>query len=783
MRSHLHIPAALFVLACVSPTRCVSEAPAAPSAARIAKSVKTIRNDFLIVMFDEAHGDLTLQTSSGKSFVTNGRFGTRAGGTAKTTAVTDKAFGKGRAIEVDYPDGNRDQILLFPDLPFALFRSGLHNSRREPMLVNHVRPLSGVVDLAKPAARLRSLGTGGLCEPDKNPGSYMWLAVADPQSRNGVVAGWLTGERGSGVVFTHVDQDRVHLDAQIDYGRLRLPAGATETLETFAVGYFEDARLGLESWADAVAKRYAIQLPPQPTGYCTWYHAGASDEKKLAEQTRFAAKHLGPFGLSFIQIDDGWQEGIKKNGPRKNFTRHRANGPYPSGMKAAAEQIKAQGLMPGIWFMPFAGTFDDPWFKDHQDWFIIRTDGTPFDVKWGGTSLDMTHRGAQAYVRSIVHQMAHEWGYRYFKMDGLWTGSGSEMQYVNDGYNEDHIGNALFHNPDKPNIEVLRDGLRLVRETAGRDVFLLGCCAPQSMRSYGGAFGLLDAMRIGPDNKAQWPSLLRGPDYGTRNYHLHGRIWYNDPDPLYARASLPLNEAQLICSWVTISGQLSVSSDAYADLPPERLDLLKRTMPAHGLRPRPVDLFEERLPRIWLLTDTRHRPRRDVIGLFNWSDNEVHLEYALDRLGLSGRTRYAVFDYWSNTLLPPLKNRLQHALPPHSCAVWAVRAVADHPQLLSTSRHITQGIVDVVEEKWDAATTALRGKSRLVENDPYELRIVTNSSREGWIVKDFEVSTADKDAGVRASVKQEQGLVRGRIESPISREVSWTVRFERSGKK
>src|SRR5262249_53894769 len=156
---------------------------------------------------------------------------------------------------------------------------------------------------------LKTLGTGGLLAPDKNPGSYAWMALADPQTRNGIVLGWLTGNRGSGVVFSKVDGNTVRLETQIDYGRLRLAPGASEEMETLAIGYFEDARLGLESWADAVAKVYDIHLPPQPTGYCTWYsqpHGGASDEKHLAEQAAFAARNLAPFGFSVVQIDDHW---------------------------------------------------------------------------------------------------------------------------------------------------------------------------------------------------------------------------------------------------------------------------------------------------------------------------------------------------------------------------------------------------------------------------------------------------------------------------------------------
>lgn len=71
-------------------------------------------------------------------------------------------------------------------------------------------------------------------------------------------------------------------------------------------------------------------------------------------------------------------------------------------------------------------------------------------------------RGA-GYVRGIADRIAHDWGYRLFKMDGHWTGSATKQVYVNNGYVEDGIGDATFHNPDKTNIEALRDGTKLGR--------------------------------------------------------------------------------------------------------------------------------------------------------------------------------------------------------------------------------------------------------------------------------------------------------------------------------
>jgi len=34
--------------------------------------------------------------------------------------------------------------------------------------------------------------------------------------------------------------------------------------------------------------------------------------------------------------------------------------------------------------------------------------------------------------------------------------------------------------------------------------------------------------------------------------------------------------------------------------------------------------------------------------------------------------------------------------------VLSIRAKAAHPQVIGTSRHITQGLIDLLEEKWSA---------------------------------------------------------------------------------
>jgi hypothetical protein len=735
-----------------------------------------IENETLQVALDAAASTFSLRhKSSGTDFATGGKLG-GSGGAATVTTVVNAKFGEGRQISVRYPNGNADVIELFPGLPLALFHAVLHNGGTTETVIHDLRTVSVELQLGRPWNELRALGTAGLTAVDKNPGSYTYLAVADPATRAGVVGGWLTQDRGSGVVFSPIEQNAARMVAQLDYGRLRILPGQDARTETFALGWFEDARCGLESYADAVARIYSIKLPPQPAGYCTWYaeqFGGACDEKHLSELAAFAAERLKPFGFQFVQIDDGWQDGISTNGPCRNFTAHRPGGPYPNGMQAVAADIARRELTPGIWFMPFAGTSYDPFFRDHQDWFAKGPDGKPFETTWGGTCLDLTHPGTREHVRQVVRRLAHDWGFRFFKMDGLWTGTATRLMYVNDGYQDDKIGESQLQDPDKTPIEAYRDGLKLVRETAGPDVFLLGCCVAQNMRSLGGSFGLVDAMRIGPDTGAGHI----GAPHGSRNYFLHGRVWQNDPDCVSVRAGTSLDQARLNATWTAISGQLFYCSDWLPGLPPERLDILQRTMPAHGLLSRPVDLFESEPARIWLLTDTRRTVQRNVVALYNWNEKEtVRFACAAERLGLPSAPEYVAFDFWGNTFLPPLRE-ISAELPPASCRVLAIRPVADVPQLISTSRHVTQGMIDVLDERWDGAARALHGVSRVVGGDPYELRIVAPTGAGSWMVRDVHVVSDDAAAQVNATFQQEGNQVRVHFTSRVDGDVHWKVQY------
>jgi hypothetical protein len=168
-----------------------------------------------------------------------------------------------------------------------------------------------------------------------------------------------------------------------------------------------------------------------------------------------------------------------------------------------------------------------------------------------------------------------------------------------------------------------------------------------------------------------------------------------------------------------------------------------------------------------------------VIGLFNWSNTNATFETSLDRIGLPADHDYVLFDFWSNQLLPLAKGRLDVSVPAQSCRILAVRPTVDRPQLLSTSRHVTQGIVDVLAEHWNRGANTLTGRSQVVANDPYELRVVLPDNGQHWSVARAELSATDQAAGSTITVNARDGLVRATLHAATSREVGWTLGFRR----
>ena len=113
----------------------------------------------------------------------------------------------------------------------------------------------------------------------------------------------------------------------------------------------------------------------------------------------------------------------------------------------------------------------------------------------------------------------------------------------------------------------------------------------------------------------------------------------------------------------------------------------------------------------------------DVVGLFNW-DPKQPAEIALspEKLGLSSAAGgWVSFDLWSKQLVSAKEFPSRITVPPGSCRLLTLRRRLDHPQVVSTSRHVTQGTEDLAAVQWDIRRSILSGTSQLVAADPYSV--------------------------------------------------------------
>jgi hypothetical protein len=183
------------------------------------------------------------------------------------------------------------------------------------------------------------------------------------------------------------------------------------------------------------------------------------------------------------------------------------------------------------------------------------------------------------------------------------------------------------------------------------------------------------------------------------------------------------------------------------------------------------------MPSIWLLTDASKGTRRDVLGLYNWDSRPASIGYDAAKAGLDATKTYHAFDFWSRSQLPDFKGSFKFDVPAESCRIIAVRAAEGHPVLLSTSRHVTQGIIEVEDESWRDDT--LSATTALVANDPCEMRVagIADGKRK-WRAGKVVLSAGDVAAGVTSGMEEASGLLRVTLKSPVSRKVRWAIQFE-----
>ena len=227
--------------------------------------------------------------------------------------------------------------------------------------------------------------------------------------------------------------------------------------------------------------------------------------------------------------------------------------------------------------------------------------------------------------------------------------------------------------------------------------------------------GLIDSARIELDQPhLTWEQYTANSNSNApamaKRYYFNRKTWTNDADHL-GLSLLTIPQAQAAASIIALSGGTMISGDRLVDLDPERLEILRKVFPTHGVAARPIDLFEADKPEVFELPVKTSFGEWSVVAVFNFSAGTADKNISLARLRLPKASSYVAFEFWSQRFAGEFDKELTFRVMPQSVALLAVHPRKEIPFVLSTDRHFTQGAVELTDAAWDASTNTLRGTS------------------------------------------------------------------------
>lgn len=402
-------------------------------------------------------------------------------------------------------------------------------------------------------------------------------------------------------------------------------------------------------------------------------------------------------------------------------------------------------------------------------------------------SYDYTDPGFLQHVRENVYPGFRKAGIRglmfdyiekgYLRFDGE-AGPGFEDKYLTAG-------------------QAYLNIFRLAHDGLGDDCYINERMGP----GYELAIGLAASERIARDNDMLLPSVLK----------LCGLRWYKNRvytayDTDAKNLALAVNRddfRSIITMPYVVTGRLLLGT-SFSQLTSDQIYDLARVFPfpAEARSARPVTAFVSDYPRVY---DLELAPGWHQLCLYNEPDDptryslsdkggfwrkpddpmiyrERKISVELGKpnvdggLGLPPDKWYYVYDFWNDCLVGKVTGggTLEQTLRPYETRILAVREALDHPQVISTNRHITQGYWDMVgPARWNEAERTLSGRSKVVGREPYRMIIATNG---------YKLVSERCPEGVKAVAEftdRSNGTTRIALLSESNVEAEWSLTFEK----
>ena len=228
-----------------------------------------------------------------------------------------------------------------------------------------------------------------------------------------------------------------------------------------------------------------------------------------------------------------------------------------------------------------------------------------------------------------------------------------------------------------------------------------------------------------------------------------------------------------------LSGRVELSTSFGRMKEEERYDLTRLYPIFPGIRSfRPVDM---------LLEDREHpsvyayRVNEDWSQFILCNNSKEHTVATVPlsgdqaengSLGLDPDKDYYFYDFWNDHFIGTSAGTkaIFQTIRPLQALSYSAHRKKDHPQFLSTNRHIMQGLVDLKEVSWTPEDGTYSGKASVVGGEAFVITLIGNG---------YEAVQAECEPGSCQLTKMPRGLVRLSLENPCNAEVSWSIKWKK----
>lgn len=704
----------------------------------------------------------------------------------------DDAFGKGKRLTiVETPGGpylpiKSLHVTLYDDQPFAVLGFSVTNHREVTARICRI----GILDKAKflPGKKLEQpqlLRGGAGAEPNR-----IQSTLAISAYNNLLITGKITDKRHSLVVgglhylefFRQIvlDDRKGELSVTIeDPQGKRIAPGATyhATDSVFLDLSTADPFTSLEAYG--MALRTANHARPKPYDFptlCGWLVSQASygegrpinNSRELVGQMELAAKSgISNYTPVAIRLEpDYYCNQNAGDTPQGWWTDERwaKSGalvpPYETFGKFCGK-IRELGGIPFTYIQSNMPSND--FALAHPDWMLNN------DI----SRLHAEHRHHQPFVRCDFTDPAFQaHTLAMWKRLGTQGLGGIKFDYPETAW----ISNGGFEDPAYTTTAAYRKVFELCRAGLGEQAFIHERNLGESLAPMlDVTAGIVDLQRVWLDSSHFEPEMASR--IGLR-WYKHRSVFGYYPDGKSFK-KMDVDARRTMLSQVgLISGRLELGTSFGRMTAAEQHDLTRLYPILSGTRSfRPVDMLVEGRedPSVYVY---QIDPGWSQIILCNNHDQPHTVTSPISgnqadtgSLGHDPAASYYLYDFWNDQLIGEFRGdqSIEQPLKPRQALTYSLHRKMDHPQFLSTNRHIMQGYQDLADVQWNAATTTYSGTAKVIAGEPFIITLAPN----GFTANQ---STASKGT---AQITKHGELTRLTLTSETTAEVKWSTTWSK----